>query len=285
MIIKDYNWILNKTGLFMNLYCIGDVHIGSRSFLESAFGKITEIARKDKYAYFIFSGDVTDDDRPSTRILRKAMFNDRPEAFSQEDKQHLSWMDHYVIPKIKKLIRTSERCLGILDGDHYRIYSNGMTSVQYICAKLKVPYLGQGQALLRLRISYKGATHRVIRIHAHHGKGSGVTEAADIRELLNISRQWDRVNIFVRGHSHKPKVIPDNRYTDYETTPATIGTISRLLVNSGSFRGGMSLHATDYPERRNYPPTSTRCPIISFIGVKENTFKIITKPFMTEELL
>ena len=50
-------------------------------------------------------------------------------------------MDSFVIPKLNKIVKPA-RTLGILDGDHYRIYNNGLTSVQYVCAKNKVPYLG-----------------------------------------------------------------------------------------------------------------------------------------------
>jgi len=275
MIINDYHYAVKKTGNIMNLYCVGDIHMGSGAFLEDSFNKIIEISKKDKNAYFIFSGDITDDDRPSTRVMRRAMFNDRPEALQQEDIQHLAWMDGYVIPKIKKLIRNKERCLGILDGDHYRVYSNGMSSVQYICAKLKVPYLGTGQALIRMHFRYRAGTTRVIKLHTHYG---------DIRALKALSASWDDVDIFVRGHSHKPKIIPDTKHKATNANPPTVIARDRLLINTGSFRKGMIMNTVDYAESKVYPPTSTRCPVLVFNGYKPAGYDIAISGLLTEPL-
>ena len=267
MLIKDFDFGVDKTGPMMNLYCIGDLHIGSPAFLERSFDALADIVRKDKYAYFICPGDLTDDDRPTTRLLRRAMFNDRQEALEQEDIQHLTWVDNFVIPKLNKLMKPS-RTLGFLDGDHYRVYANGLTSVQYICAKNKIPYLGSGQALLRLNFKYKSAGSNTIKIHIHHGKGSGVTEASDINELLKVSNQWRAVDVFIRGHSHKPKFIPFQRYFDTKERPPEVRVKEGFLVNAGSFRQGVIMGKVDYAEREVYPPTSTRCPILHMTGTK-----------------
>lgn len=283
MIIRDSRYTIDRVGNIMNLYCIGDIHIGSAAFLEKSFDKICEIAGKDKNAYFILTGDVTDDDRPSTRIMRRAMFNDRPEALKQEDIQHLTWLDTYVVPKLQKLLR-KDRCLGILDGDHYRVYSNGMTSVQYICAKYKYPYLGQGQAILRLNFRHASGSIATIKIHAHHGKGGGITEAADIRELQNLSHQYEGMHLFIRGHSHKPKFIPFTRYVDTSEHPPQLRTREGFLVNAGSFRQGVILDDVDYAEMKLYPPTSTRCPIVMFNAYKRNTLNVDMSAVLTEPL-
>jgi predicted phosphodiesterase len=270
MLIKDFDFGVNKTGPMMNLYCIGDLHIGSPAFLERSFDALSDIVRKDKYAYFICPGDLTDDDRPTTRLLRRAMFNDRQEALEQEDIQHLTWMDNFVIPRLNKLMKPS-RTLGFLDGDHYRVYANGLTSVQYICAKNKIPYLGSGQALLRLNFKYKTAGSATVKIHIHHGKGSGVTEASDINELQKVSNQWRAVDVFIRGHSHKPKFIPFQRYYDTKERPPEVRVREGFLINAGSFRQGVIMGKVDYAEREVYPPTSTRCPILHMIGSKPTT--------------
>jgi len=267
MLIKDYDFSVDTIGPLMNLYCIGDLHIGSPAFLERSFDALADIARRDKHAYFICPGDVTDDDRPTTRIMRRAMFNDRQEAMEQEDLQHLNWMDRIVIPKLNKLIKPA-RCLGILDGDHFRVYANGLTSVQYICAKNKIPYLGMGQALLRLNFRYKANSVGQVKIHIHHGKGGGTTETSDINELQKLCNQWRAVDVFIRGHSHKPKFIPFQRYYDTRERPPEVRVKEGFLINAGAFRGGMTMGKVDYAEREVYAPTSTRCPILHMTGTK-----------------
>lgn len=283
MIIRDLAYTLTGVGNAMNLYCIGDLHIGSEAFQEKAFDHICEIAAKDKNAYFILSGDVTDDDRPTTRVMRRSMFNDRPDALRQEDIQHLAWMDNYVVPKLKKLLRPG-RCLGILDGDHYRKYSNGMTSVQYICSANKWPYLGEGQAILRLHFRARAGSVCTVKLHAHHGKGGGVTEASDINELQKLSYQYEGMHLFIRGHSHKPKFLPFTRYVDTSEQPPQLRTREGFLVNAGSFRQGVIMNSVDYAESAMYPPTSTRCPIIVFNVHKPRGLAIELSAILTEPL-
>ena len=235
--------------------------------MEKSFDALSDICKRDKHAYFIQVGDINEDDRPTTRLLRRAMFNDRQEALAQEDIQHLSWMDSFVIPKLNRLIKPA-RCLGILSGDHYRVYANGLNSAQYICAKNKIPYLGEGQALLRLNFMYKTTTS-TIKIHIHHGKGGGTTEAGDLSELQKISQQWTNVHVFIRGHSHKPKFVPFSRYYDTQGKPPTVKIKEGFLINAGAFRGGMIMGAVDYAEKAVYAPTSTRCPILHMFGRKD----------------
>ena len=288
MIIKDYDLGVAHTGPIMNLYCIGDIHFGSPAFLDRSFDALSDIVKRDKYAYFICPGDVSDDDRPTTRILRRAMFNDRMDAMEQEDIQHLNWLDNVLIPKLNTLIKPS-RCLGLLDGDHFRCYSSGLTSVQYICAKNKVPYLGMGQALLRLNFKYGSSGVNTIKIHVHHGKGHGVTEASDIQELQKISHQWPGVNAFIRGHSHKPKFIPFSYFVDSHERPPQVKTKEGFLINAGSFRQGVIAgRKPDYAEMNMYPPTSTRCPVLHFTGRKtaasNSTFFIDLSASLTVQL-
>lgn len=287
MIIKDFNLRFKSVGPVMNLYCIGDLHMGSPAFREEALDNLSDIVRADPLAYFVCPGDVTDDDRPSTRIMRRQMFNDRIEAFEQEDIEHMHWLDNQIIPKLHKLIRP-DRCLGILDGDHYRKFATGLTSVQYMCAKSKMPYLGEGQALLRLAFTQGTHGHRtrMVKIHVHHGKGGGVTEQADIRELQGIQHQWPGVRLFIRGHSHKPKVIPFSWYEDTHNIPPRVQTQEGLMVNCGSFRQGIIMSEVDYAERRVYPPTSTRCPVIHFVAHRHATdaFQISLSDSMTAPL-
>ena len=267
MIVKDFDFSVDKTGPLMNLYCVGDIHFGSPAFMERSFDALADICRRDKYAYFICPGDITDADRPTTRLLRRAMFNDRMEAMEQEDIQYLDWIDRYVMPRLNKVIKPA-KCLGFMDGDHFRVMASGLSSVQYICAKNKIPYLGMGQALLRLNFKYKTSGVSTIKMHLHHGKGSGVTEASDINELQKVSYQWRAVDVFIRGHSHKPKFIPFSRYYDTHERPPEVRVKEGFLINAGSFRTGILMNKVDYAEREVYPPTSTRCPILHLTGRK-----------------
>lgn len=247
----------SKAGDKYNIYFLSDIHLGNPAFLKDEFERVCDIINNDKDAYTLFLGDLTDDDRPSTRIMRQSMFTDRKEAFEQEDLQHLGYIDRVVIPQMSKL---AKNCLGMLDGDHYRRYSNGLSSVQYICAKLKVSYLGDGMARVKLDFLGPGRKSNSYNIHIQHGVAGIGRPGNGVNRLDDVARQWEGMDCFVRGHNHVGFIYPISRY--YEKQSGKIGQKDIWLINTPSFRTGIMDGTTDYTERRAYGATAHKFPIL-----------------------
>jgi len=277
MINKTYDFQVNHCGKLINLYIIGDIHYGSEAFFREKWDSLAEIIKKDRNAHTIVLGDLTDEDRPSTRMRRKTMFSDRQEAFQQEDLEHMNYLDRTVIPELLKVINP-KKCFGIFDGDHYRQYSTGLTSTQYVCAKIKAPYLADGEADIDLNFIYGKSQGRTISINARHGKGASKTPALNLRRVEDISKSYEGFDLFLRGHCHQPGIISGERYVRDKHAHIT-KTRSILLVNTCSFRKGRVEGRTDYAEQAEYPPTSYYLPIIKFVGNKlsknNDHFKVV----------
>ena len=124
-----------------------DTHHFSEGHHSRLFKKFVNIQSKDKDSWWVDGGDLLDADRPSLRDRKKIMYSDRKEAWTQDDKQSMALIDKEIIPLYLPI---KDRCLGMIDGDHYAIYSNGMTSTEYIARKLGVPYLGERMAFIGL---------------------------------------------------------------------------------------------------------------------------------------
>ena len=174
MILKKHEIPVNYGPTDIVIRHITDVHMDSDGFYGSLFENFVRKQAADKHSYWICTGDLLDSDRPSMRDRKRQMFSDRPEAFNHEDMKSLAWIDKAILPKLERI---KDRCLGILDGDHFIIFSNGMTSTQYICNRLKIPYLGERIAYVGVHFTVPGnsAQRCLYTILARHGKGSGVT--------------------------------------------------------------------------------------------------------------
>lgn len=267
----NYYFRVKKLGEVMHLYVLGDLHLGSENFLKEKWKVVTKMIKKDPLAYVIILGDITDDDRPTTRMRRKMMFNDRPEAFTQEDKNHLEYLDRHIIPQFRGVI-TEKNCLGVFDGDHYRQYHNGLTSVQYICSVLKLPYLGDGEADIDVNFKYAGGCITKC-INARHGQGFNKSPSLVMRRMEDIVGGYENYDIFLRGHAHTPGVISLAReYRDRSKHMRLQREI--LLINTMSFRSRTLVNKTDYAEEKEYKPTSYRLPIVIFKARKKQHFKL-----------
>lgn len=243
----------------LTLTGFGDPHIDSELFDKARFD--TEIARQvaDKNAYCIFVGDVTEDDRPSTRQRRKDMHSDRDEALSLDDKKHMLWMDQKIIPIFQKI---APRCLGILDGDHYRRYGSGITSTQYMCMRTGIPYLGERMAALRLLLTpdYKGVGQGVVRrydILVTHGAGSAATPGGDLNNLLKKLVGFADYDLVMSGHTHKSLSFqqPIQGIAGNGELRERMFTVMRC----GTFLKSYKANKKGYAEYSEYTPLKTGC--------------------------
>ena len=265
MKVRDIQRFLPHCGPIGNIYVIPDCHFGSPAFLECEYERLARIIEKDPLAMLIFQGDILDSNRPSTRSIKKIAYSERQEEYEQEDERNENWIENKILPKLKRIIKDPKRCLGMMDGDHYMMMSNGMTSTQMLCARLKVPYLGDGQAILRFHWTYgKGNSHggrAETAIHCQHGIGGSGRPGTGVNKLEDTANAWDNVDIFLRGHSHKGFIFPISKYY-LSHKLSEIRQRDIWLVNTPSFRTGFVVGKTDYAEKRNYSATAHKFPVI-----------------------
>lgn len=271
MRIKNYTFNVEKCGPIMNLYNMPDCHFGSPAFLEHEYERLATIIENDPLAYLIFQGDLIDSNRPSTRELKKIAYSARREEQEQEDDRNSFWIENKIVPKLKRIIKKG-RCLGMLDGDHYMLNESGISTTQTICVRMGLPYLGDGQAIIRLHFRHRGGekvigTVRTLTIHVQHGIGGGGRAGTSVNRIDDMCNIWDGVDVFLRGHSHRGFIYPVAKYF----VPQRLDKIEQRdiwLVNTPSFRTGIVMGKTDYAESRNYGATAYKYPVLHISGGK-----------------
>jgi len=269
MVIRDH-LINNKE---ITLFPVADLHFNSDMFNEKRFNEWVYHFRKAKNPLCVIAGDIIDEDRPSTRKMRKEMFVNRIEAYLAEDKQHIDFMRRHIIPRLSFL--NSRNCLGCIDGDHFRQYSNGQTSVQYICSTLKLPYLANGQAIISIKPKKNTRNHLGYNILVRHGKGYNSKAGGTLNSMLNFSSFYENIDCYIKGHSHNAIIYP-YQVRKFDDRNMIIKQKEILEVNCGSFRDSLSYKYTDYAEEREYPESNKRqC----YISIKFNADEKINTQF------
>lgn len=231
-----------------------DVHDGHEGFHSRLFDKFIRIQERDPNSYCIGTGDLIDADRPSLRDRKAIMYAEaeRKDALSHEDVKDQDWLDKYVIPKYKRL---APRCLGLLDGDHYKIFRNGTTSTQYICQRAKIPYLGERMAFVGLVFAAKTNSMCRYVILARHGTGGGGSNGADLARLERQNYGF-LADLYLGGHTHRQNCTPQILLYPNKTFDRVNSKVV-WHVRGGSFLRGFMPNMQTYAERSEYGPLVT----------------------------
>lgn len=190
-----------------HLHGLSDFQIGSESTsITTIKTRIQEIVEDPFDSGIIICGDLEDEDRPSTRLLRKQMFAERPEVAFRDAEKHRAWIDKEVIPLLLPLQKTKFGIMGVLAGHHFTILSPALNSVQYICSELsriskkKVSYLGEMSAFLDLRFRDEQDNKRIRQVvHAQHGTGGSQSKSGSLMKLDRTSQGFI-ADAYIRAH-------------------------------------------------------------------------------------
>lgn len=248
----------------ITIRCITDVHMGNEGFHSKLFDKFLRVQEEDKNSYWICTGDMIDADRPSMRD-RQALVHaesERRDAWRQRDKERWAWIRGEVYPRLHRI---RHRCLGVLDGDHFMLFENGMTSTEILCRNLKIPYLGERIAYVGLKFIGGTRSTLVYTILARHGKGNSSTSGGDVSSLERQNQGWI-ADLYLGGHTHKENIhpvqmlMPDKNFVNIKQKLT-------WYVRGGSFLRGFLAGKKLYPEMAEYNPLATGwCEITLRIG-------------------
>lgn len=188
-----------------HLHGLSDLQIGSKdASLRIIEQRVAEIAADPVDSGTVILGDIVDEDRPSTRVMRQAAFAGREEVNERDGENHMAWIDKFVIPYLLPLQKTKYGIMGVLAGHHYTNITPGLNSAEYICNRLReltgreVPYLGIMSSFLdiRFRCGLKGL--RTVG-HLQHAEGGGQTKGSTIARLERTAQGFE-ADFFMRAH-------------------------------------------------------------------------------------
>lgn len=233
-----------------NLMPFGDLQAGSAVFMRDKWEEYVTDVKKTPNVITIGMGDYTDNFRPTIQgRLKVALGSD--DAGKTFDDMHRKHIKQEVYPLLKEVVANSV-CLGLLGGHHDMTYNNGTNSTQYLCDLLGVPYLGDGEAMLRVHLKLSTSV-LPFTLYATHGQGTGGAVGSAIAKLQRLLAHMN-VDIVLRGHSCDKFIFQEPQYYLTHAHPPRLRCRNRLVANTGSFSDGRTVGETTYVEKQNLIP-------------------------------
>lgn len=230
--LHEYRVTLETIKEPLRIVFFGDVHRDSPEHADGAWQEFLEYAQRlpKQSTVFLGMGDYLDCASTSERIaLTRAEFH-------ESTKQHI---EDSATSNVGRLARElgfmKGRLIGLINGNHFYDYPNGINSDQRLCEKLGCKYLGVS-AFIRLNILFSGR-YLTFDIWAHHGAGGARLPGGSINRVDQM-RDHAEADAYVMGHDHKRGVFPANPRLSLERTrnkELRLKQRQSWLIRSGSF--------------------------------------------------
>ena len=244
----DFDLIVRKFGEDLkeiNIYPLGDLHVGSELFDEKMFIKWRDTVLNDPNGYVVIVGDLCDNGLKNSKTTSyEATLRPR------EQKSYL----------VEVLYPIAEKIIGIVDGNHeYRsVYASDDSPLYDVMCKLDLEELyRENMAFLKLNLGRKSSDRQFsYTVVLAHGKSESKTE--------KFSYAIDGMDLFVTGHTHRPKTMfPAKIVIDsHNEIIRTVGYTNVVVPSFQSFGG--------YALRDMYMPMDGgKFPVIKLGGTKK----------------
>jgi hypothetical protein len=232
----DFNW-----GDIFYLLPFGDIHDGNPNCHYELFKEWCEWGATKENSIFIGMGDYTewfsDTERMGMQSVR--LHESSKKTLDDFAKEHCKKFS-------EKIMFMKGKIIGLMEGNHFFLFDNGMTSTQYICQLLSCKYLG-ATSMTRLVFSYKHGNKKAsLDLFTHHGKGSARLVGGSLNTVQQMA-ECAEADIYLMGHDHKKSLGMSSKL---KLTDGRTGTHLRerklLYARTGSFLKGYEENQPSY---------------------------------------
>lgn len=211
----------------VKVYAVGDLHAGAIQSNLKGWERFNQIILDDPKAYVIFLGDMMNN---ATKSSVSNCYEDtmRPRDQKIYLKEHL--MD----------LAKADRILAILPGNHEnRSLKDADDSPMYdVAAKLDLEEIYRDNlALVKLCVGTKRPNAYMLLVT--HGSGGGQFTGGVVNKYERFAANWEGIDIFYFGHSHKPfitkpnKILVDTTHTFVKQHDTIVTTGASWLAYGG----------------------------------------------------
>ena len=264
MIKDDFEMIVRRfpQNKDIRVYAVGDLHAGAIHSDLKGWERFNQIIQDDPYAYLIILGDMMNN---ATKSSVSNCYEDimRPRDQKIYLKEHLADL------------AKADRILAILPGNHEnRSLKEADDSPLYdVAAKLDLEDIYRDNiALIKLAIGNRDkAKVNAYTIFATHGDGGGAMTGSYVNKCERYAKNYDGVDIFYFGHSHKPWVTKPDRIK-VDCLKETVKQRGTVICTGASW-----LAYVGYPVRKMLDPGhrfDPDQPMVTTFGGKQRGWKI-----------
>lgn len=239
----------------VDIYPIGDVHLGAAACDIGHFRRTVAQVAADKSARWIGMGDYGDFILPEDPRWSMSAFDWKRLGYRKGRPDLRNLGQEYLDFVRAELDPIKGQCIGLLDGNHDDVMKNKyhVDVVGALCDDLKVPYLGY-TALVRVEVVLDDGSHGRIwpfTIFAEHGASGGGTAGNAINSLQKRGQEFD-ADVYLKGHVHQRNTGAARPVLGWGKKK--IAVRDKVFVLTGTYLKGYSEFETTYGERKGYPP-------------------------------
>lgn len=247
----------------------GDVHKFAPLHSDEHWRDFITWGKTKRRAYFLGMGDYVDLASASERNILKDGKLHESTIMTLEDlyKQHLR--EFY-----NDVSFMTDRCVGLLEGNHYAGFQDGTTSTQKLCDLLHCRYLGCS-SFIRLSFRHK-KHHASIDIWAYHGKGAARLVGGSLNTVQQMGEQAE-ADIYLMGHDHRKSVgMASKLRLSGNGENLKLLNKKQLYARCGSFLIGYAENKASYITDKNLNPTDLGVIKIELTGTakQDMNFKV-----------
>lgn len=249
MIVKKFSTEIDG----INIYPLGDLHIGSDNFGYDLWHKWKRMVMEDPVGYIVIIGDMVDNG------LKNSKTNSYEARLRPREQKE--WLK-------KELEPLKDKILGACRGNHEERSVNDTDDCPLydVMAKLDLEDLyRERMAFVKTSLGFKNRTRQwSYNLVLAHGGSQG--------KVKNFAYSIDGMDVLVTGHTHSPastfpsKIVIDPR----NETVSTVG-FAHIVVPSFQKLGGYALSGMYQPQQ-----DASRIPVIQLSG-KEKGVSILWK--------
>jgi predicted phosphodiesterase len=239
----------------VNLYPIGDVHLGSAHFDRKRLQSLLDLIVNDIDAQVILNGDMINN------AIKTSVSDVYTEVLSPQ--QQLDELVELFTPIKDKII-------GVVSGNHEDRTSRltGIDILKNFCYRLGIEEkyspianiiflsFGQSRGRENSRVTFS--------IYHSHGTGGGRTLGAKTNAVHRMSGVVHS-DIYIHSHTHTPITFKENYIMSYNSSKG-IKEVTRLFINTNAYEG-----FGGYGERMKLTPSNREhiCIELSYQGSKK----------------
>lgn len=211
----------------------GDVHRSAPLCHVEKWHEFLSWAKTKKNSLFLGMGDYDDLMSAGERsILDRAELHD-------SSKDTIESMYKFHTEKLAKEMEFMKgKLIGLVEGNHFAVLKNGMTTTQYLCQLLDCKYLG-ASAFVRVAFVYRDTREsKSIDIWAHHGKGAARLIGGSLNRVQQMAEAAN-ADVYCMGHDHKKSAGTCSKlFLSGQGKNMRLRHKKQLFIRTGSFLKG-----------------------------------------------
>ena len=242
MIKSDFEVITKRveTSKDVKVYAVGDLHAGAISADLKGWERFNQMILEDPLAYTILLGDMMNN------ATRSSVSNPYDDIMRPRDQKI------YLKERLADLAKAG-KILAILPGNHEnRSLKDADDSPMYdVAAKLDLEDIYRDNlAIIKLIVGKDTANNNIncYMLLATHGDGAGRLTGGNVNRYEQFAANWDGIDIFYFGHSHKPFVTKPNKIV-VERQKGLVKQKDTIITTGASW-----MCYAGYPVRKLYNP-------------------------------